>query len=265
MKRCLFALLLLSVVTSVFSYNEEDLKRFQETGKCPGGDLRGADLRDVIKKLNDNKPNDNSDTRILRVVRKGRHPVVEKFLVPKKNELIKKKTINLQGAKLTDVNFSESDFSKFKVDCSSAKMDGARFDGARFGNEAIFKNANLVDSNFEKVVARRAQFEGAILSGGCLREGDFKGANFTGANLQGGDLSKSELENATLRWAKLKGAKFYRTNLKNADFKGVYSVEEATFDHSNVRDVEYRLIPIRYKIGLTVGVIGFSWIVNLFF
>lgn len=82
------------------------------------------------------------------------------------------------------------------------------------GIEILFKNANMSDTQLEKLI---------------FGNSDFSNTNFSKSNLSGSNLSLCNLENALFQGAELKDTIFLRA--KNVDL--------ANFDNANVQDVRF--------------------------
>ena len=130
--------------------NEEDLKRFRETGECTDCFLSYTDLREIINSLNDRDMPINL----------------------KQAQLHKS---NLSGTDLSNANFelaelSQSDLSN--VNLANSNLSHANLILARLTN-ANLKNANLTN---------------ARIAGGCTQGANFRGANWSGVFLLPGEM-----------------------------------------------------------------------------
>ena len=242
--------------------NKKDLKRFSETGECPGCFLVGADLREIIKSLND---------RDLPINLKGA------FL---------NKT-NLSGTNLTNARFEKAELKKSNL--SDTNLTNANLHNAHLG-EANLSNANLRDTNLESAYRHGAIVTHATFSKNSLKtynEGkshywgyaknldeeatvyaddkDLEKFNETGqcesccltnldlrdsitslkkrglpivlgnAWLDGSNLSGTDLSHADLSYAKLKGANLSKSNLTKTDLFGAYLLD-ATLQYAHLHE-----------------------------
>ena len=124
------------------------------------------------------------------------------------------------------VNWAEADL-KF-VDLQEVKFVNADMQKAKLW-QANLKGTILEYTNLEEADLWEANLQAAILTDVNLREVDL-----TDANLQGSFLALVDLKDANLTRANLQGVVFWntiiqRTELNNADFRGVQSGDDSAF------------------------------------
>ena len=120
--------------------------------------------------------------------------------------------IDMRGAKLRNVNWSENDLrSAILMD---ADLQGAILLGA------ILRLADLRGAHLRKANLQKADLRGANLSNAKLQQADLRGANLSEAELQGADLSGADLRGTNLSAANLQGADLSGANLSKAILEG---------------------------------------------
>jgi hypothetical protein len=149
--------------------------------------------------------------------------------------------VNSSGASFSGSNLSDANFSG--VFLEETNFEGANLEGANF-SRATLRRANLSrtnltpskgkgglhpPANLTKAICYEANFEGANLSGAKLEGAYLEDANFTDANLEGADLDDADLTRANLTRAKL----------TNTRFRGVKSLEEASFRGADVQGATF--------------------------
>jgi len=92
------------------------------------------------------------------------------------------------------------------------------------GECAKLQSANLTYGSFEK-----ANFRGAIISWGSMRESKLKEADFTAAELRNADFSGADLRYAKFSMASMREGDFSRANFKGAVLKGADMREAKVF------------------------------------
>lgn len=143
-----------------------------------------------------------------------------------------------------------------------AGTDLSRLDlSGRNLNSAIFRNANLIGTNFSasdltgadfsEAKLFEANFHKSILNSAILCKQqlsglDFRLAHLNGADLQwaqmnGADLSEALLNHADLRWGKFNGANFYKAQLNyskihKAEFNGAF-LSRSQFNSVNFSEI----------------------------
>jgi hypothetical protein len=114
-----------------------------------------------------------------------------------------------------------------------AELQGANLSGADL------KEANLQGAGLEGADLREANLQGADLEGASLSGTDLKEANLQEANLQGADLEGADLEGADLSGADLSGADLERADLEEANLQGA-SLEGAKLQRANgIKTVQF--------------------------
>ena len=91
-------------------------------------------------------------------------------------------------------------------------LHGKWFRGGDGGKRADLQGADLSGANLYG-----ADLLGADLRGADLRRADLSGANLPGADLSGADLRRADLSVADLSWADLQGANLSEANLQGAN------------------------------------------------
>lgn len=143
--------------------------------------------------------------------------------------------IDLRGAKFTEMELGDSNFSKANLE--GATLDHVEFDEANLSGAnlkrvtqegsqwiqtnldgAELQNADLSNIITFRATANRALFRETDLSGAQLpeltaEEADFRGADLRGADLSGAKLWRANFGNAELAGANFEGASFNETIL----------------------------------------------------
>lgn len=175
--------------------------------KCPGADLKKADLSD-----SDLDHSDLSGANMYGVNLKESnmwHSTVSGAnLLDANLEEFSAQHSNFKGATLARVMAPYCDFSESNL--TGADLRQGKFLSCKFLGASL-KNAQL----------QSAHFKGA----------DLKGADLTGADLRGADFEGANLSNVEFSGAKLTGAKFAR-----ADFTGATNLGRATWTDEISRD-----------------------------
>lgn len=150
--------------------------------------------------------------------------------------------INLQGAVLTDADFSG-------IYLKNAKLTDANLSGVNLGG-ACLNNANLTDVNLSNanltgadlVVANlsyanlnHAELGQVDLSGANLSGVDLSSANLSGVNLSSANLTDADLSNANLSGANLSGANLSGVILSDADLNGA-NLTNANLSHAGLNN-----------------------------
>jgi uncharacterized protein YjbI with pentapeptide repeats len=168
--------------------NSGDLKRLLAEKKCPGCDLRGADLPSY-----------------LRDILVGGADLSSANL----------SSANLTGYFLGGSNLSNANLRSAYL--TFANMNDADLTGADLRNAVLLattlKKANLQRANLEGSLLLQANFENADLRRANLRNANLEGANLEGANLEGANLEGANLEGATLKKANLLGTNLSGTRV----------------------------------------------------
>lgn len=142
----------------------------------------------------------------------------------------------LDQAWMLDADLTDADLTGahlFQAQLVGATMDGADFTGAR------------VASDLSKGSLKDAIFVGASLGADMqnqsmgLMRGVFRKANLEGADLSGADLSRVDFEFANLRNTDLTGANLMRASLGGADLTGA-TVEGANFEEADVASAKLK-------------------------
>ncbi len=105
-------------------------------------------------------------------------------------------------------------------ECAGCVLSGVQF------FKADLSHANL----------RKANFEGAYLSGANLKNTNLKKANLSGANLSSARLTNANLKKASLKNANLYGANLENANLKKADLSGANLKQAIWIDKTKCGD-----------------------------
>ena len=130
--------------------------------------------------------------------------------VPRINELLNLKRVNLRDSDLSGLNLERSNLT-------GAQLEGANFKKTNLSNSALFKThlerANLKEAILMITNLTEAYLEGADLRGAILKGADLRGAHLEGADLRGADLEGSDLRGADLEGSDLRGAHLEDTEL----------------------------------------------------
>jgi uncharacterized protein YjbI with pentapeptide repeats len=159
--------------------------------------------------------------------------------------------VNLSGAKLDDIDFSQANLNVINLSGASlvsanlmfAKLNVARLSGAHLSN-ANLKGASLNVTNLV-----RADLSNAELSKASLVRSELVRANLSRANLIAANLKNADLREATLRQANLRQANLSEVNLKGSLLTGA-NLEQANLSKTdlsrtdlsgaNLRDTELK-------------------------
>ncbi|NEP82991.1 MAG: hypothetical protein F6K39_35550 [Okeania sp. SIO3B3] len=138
--------------------------------------------------------------------------------------------VNLQGAVLTDADFSD-------IYLKNAKLIDANLSGVNLGG-ACLNNANLTDVNLSNANLTGADLAVANLSYANLNHAelgqvDLSGANLSGVDLSSANLSGVNLSSANLSDADLSNANLSGANLTNANLSGVI-LSDADLSNANL-------------------------------
>lgn len=110
---------------------------------------------------------------------------------------------------------------RLKTDLRKAQLQGAKLSGKNLKDldldEINLSGADLTGADLTKVSLRRANLQGADLNGAILTDAYLPGADLTGAILFGADMKRAYLPNSILRGANLKHADLSKANLEKAD------------------------------------------------
>lgn len=135
-----------------------------------------------------------------------------------------------------------------KIDLSRANISGT------YLYNAVFYDANLVESDFSGADLRSAQFFGADLRGANFKKANLEYASFTRANLEGANFENANLKEAVLFKANLSSAKLnesilIRARLDEADLSkvdgyranfGGANLENANLIDAYLREADFR-------------------------
>ncbi|WP_019499046.1 pentapeptide repeat-containing protein [Pseudanabaena sp. PCC 6802] len=203
--------------------NPDDLKQLKTKRKCPGCDLRGADLTlsswssEIIDECA--SPSASNCSQLIL-----------------DNDIGDLSSANLSSANLSRRSVRGISLSRANLrfaNLTLASMGNINFMGADLRN-AILNGTNLVAANLQK-----ANLEGAFLPGAKLVKADLRGANLQNAsllyaNLEGADLRGANLQNASLPYVGLQGA-----DLRGADLRGA-DLRSATLSKANLLGADLR-------------------------
>ncbi|NJK33550.1 MAG: hypothetical protein HC919_00580 [Oscillatoriales cyanobacterium SM2_2_1] len=173
-------------------------------------------------------------------------PIPRLFL--ERADLSKKdlKNINLRGATLIDVNFTDSNLEN--ADLTEATIVGTTSQGMSFV-KANFRKAKLVDATIEVRLsspdAKLANPNSILVN---LSDADFSDADLSRAKLisSNGDnifLNNANFERAMVRGATFRGVLLQNTNLSDADFRQArlsrVNLTNATFKNANFNEATF--------------------------
>lgn len=172
--------------------------------------------------------------------------------------------LNLDGVKLTGMNFDEYDLSKISLrnarithcsfkyadlisanlqyselqhnDFSNAKLIAANLSNCDLSNSVLFL-ANMLTANTRNTRLENIDFRGHDISGLMLRDVSLAGSNLEGQQLARVDLTNSNLQGVNLQGADLTGTLFTGANLTKADLRGA-SLSGAIFKSANLSGVD---------------------------
>lgn len=165
--------------------------------------------------------------------------------------------VDFSGAAMSDMLFQGVDFAGARligataskclfIDCllDDVDLSGADFSGSAWMNGrapgAIFRGTRMTScvfvapSQFDGAV-----FDGADLSGACLREASLVNARFEGTVLRGADLSGARLSSAWLYEADARQARFVAADLSNAVLANLNGMN-AIFERADLRGADLR-------------------------
>jgi uncharacterized protein YjbI with pentapeptide repeats len=147
----------------------------------------------------------------------------------------------LEGANLINARLQGADLTIAHLE--GAELKWAHLEGATL-DRAHLKAADLSEARLEGVDLGGAQLEGAILTKSHLLGADLARASLTGANLTEARLEGADLTAANVSAASLQRATFDKlTRLNDAVFTAV-SLDQATFDNTNLSVVDWTRVPV---------------------
>lgn len=142
--------------------------------------------------------------------------------------------LRLDDTVLTDGLLQETDFSR----CSlvSAQVCSATANGAIFSeadvSRANFKKSSLIESVFDRVVARGTRFQSCSLTKAVFDGADLQGASFEHAVLTGVSFRSADLRQVNLTRATVRAADFTAANLEGVVFDSTLIDDSTRFDES---------------------------------
>lgn len=167
-----------------------------------------------------------------------------------------------KSSKLTNVDFSGSDFSKarfFRTSVSGSNFKESIFDGATF-NSAKFRGNNLSNLDFSKAIFVRfppkketlnkyaVDFTGSNLMRSNFRKQDLLDVKFEESDLSFCDFSDSTIDINSLFWANVEGVSF-----EGVKFVEGYALHFGNFDESTPlpigESVPVRGVPLKLPKG----------------
>lgn len=137
-----------------------------------------------------------------------------------------KRLLMLNGSNLDGANLSDADFSM--TDLSRSSLKGANLSKATLVR-ASFAYSDLSGASFEKAEGYRSDFSSASAEGASFVAAELQRATFGGANLKGADFTKAELGRAIFFKAKFENVRFGKANLSRAILHNVSFAGTADF------------------------------------
>lgn len=110
--------------------------------------------------------------------------------------------------------------------------------------EARLEGVNLSDAQLQGADLRNARLEGSSLSDAQLQGARLGGARLGGADLSGAQLKGADLSGAQLAGADLTTASFDKTSRLNDAVLIGASLDQVTFDNTNLSVVDWKLVPV---------------------
>jgi uncharacterized protein YjbI with pentapeptide repeats len=167
----------------------------------------------------------------------------------------------LEGTTFNYAHLEKANLSRAYLE--HAALSGAFLDGADL-SDAHLERAQLHGASLKKANVGRAYLPGVDLSESLLERADLREAHLEGANLstvdlRSADLSNARLDNAILVGAHLEGTTLVEARLNGANLNNAWmdkttalndaaldrtSLDQATFDNTNLSVVDWRLVPV---------------------
>jgi len=138
---------------------------------------------------------------------------------------------HLEGARLRGAHFEGADMSRARLE--GATLAGAHMEGGRI-DWANLENADLRAANLEGALVFYANLRFAHMDDAHVNGAHLIGAHLEGANLGGASLARADLCNVWMDKA---------TSLNNVMLERA-SLDQATFDNTNLSVVDWKKIPI---------------------
>lgn len=187
----------------------EDFKKFWETGDCNNCNLKGFDLRNVIKKYEN------------------------------KSKTIYLTDSDCSGANLSNVNLSAANLQHGIFD--NANFENSNLEKVLAGI-CFFRHANMQNTNMRNATLLEANFQEANLTGANL-----EGANASFANMQNTNMSNTNLKKTTFQRAEInKATSFKKAICESTDFS--YIDGEADFSEATLTNCKMDSTTLFQKI-----------------
>lgn len=153
----------------------------------------------------------------------------------------------LNGAELTNTNFSMADFSNsalryatltdsmfFRTSFSNANLRGASLQQVNL-QEADVTNAELIGADTSNAVASRADFSDAVMFESKFRQTDLRDCRLDGAELHNAEISGSDLRFVTAQGTHLEDADLTDVSARSTQFQGA-TLENAILTRTDLRE-----------------------------